>query len=203
LSSALPDRAGWIGWRIKQLSERTIFMCTNKMLFSAALFCGLAACLANPARALADANEDKLAVEAINTQFYAALNALFAGDVAPMEQVWSHADDVSYMGPVGGRQIGWTQVLANWQQQAALKLDGSVAPTGTRVTLGNDLAFVECDEVATDLQPNREDVAATIRSTSIFRKENGQWKMIGHHTDPIPALEEGEAGPAVLIEEVE
>ena len=33
--------------------------------------------------------------------FYTALNALFEGDVAPMVDVWSHAEDVTYMGPDG------------------------------------------------------------------------------------------------------
>jgi ketosteroid isomerase-like protein len=29
----------------------------------------------------------------------------------------------------------------------------------------------------------------SLRATSIYRKENGQWKMIGHHTDLIPVME--------------
>jgi ketosteroid isomerase-like protein len=28
----------------------------------------------------------------------------------------------------------------------------------------------------------------SIRATNIYRKENGQWKMIGHHTDLLPYL---------------
>jgi ketosteroid isomerase-like protein len=27
-----------------------------------------------------------------------------------------------------------------------------------------------------------------IRATNLFRKENGKWKMIGHHTDILPYL---------------
>jgi len=26
----------------------------------------------------------------------------------------------------------------------------------------------------------------SIRATNVFRKEGGQWKMIGHHTDLLP-----------------
>lgn len=52
--------------------------------------------------------EDKAAqeVRAAAGQFYAALNVLFAGDVAPMSAVWSHRDDVTYMGPAGGFRVG-------------------------------------------------------------------------------------------------
>ena len=55
-------------------------------------------------------------------RFYAALNAMFEGDLAPMVEVWSHADDVTYMGPDGGFQVGWKQVLADWEKQAAMNL---------------------------------------------------------------------------------
>jgi len=27
-----------------------------------------------------------------------------------------------------------------------------------------------------------------IRSTTTFRKEGGQWKVVGHHTDPLAFL---------------
>jgi len=27
-----------------------------------------------------------------------------------------------------------------------------------------------------------------LRATNVFRKENEQWKMIGHHTDTLPFL---------------
>ncbi|PYJ34671.1 MAG: DUF4440 domain-containing protein, partial [Verrucomicrobia bacterium] len=62
-------------------------------------------------------------------EFYTALNALFTGDVGPMKEVWSHANDVTYMGPGGGFQAGWDQVLKNWEEQAAMKLGGKVEPT--------------------------------------------------------------------------
>ena len=32
-------------------------------------------------------------------------------------------------------------------------------------------------------------VPVSIRATNIFRKENGAWKMIGHHTDLLPFLD--------------
>ena len=41
--------------------------------------------------------------------FHEALNLLFTGDAGPIKAVWSHADDVTSMGPVGGMQVGWVQ----------------------------------------------------------------------------------------------
>ena len=64
------------------------------------------------AGALHASEADEGAVRHANEQFYSALNAMFAGDLAPMKKVWSHADDVTYMGPSGGFRVGWDQVLA-------------------------------------------------------------------------------------------
>ena len=91
---------------------------------------------------------DEKAVRAATEQFYAALNTMFTGELGPMKDVWSHAGDVTYMGPAGGLQVGWNQVLKEWE-------------AGREVS---------------------------IRATNLFRKEHGTWKMIGHHTDLLPFL---------------
>lgn len=134
--------------------------------------------------------EDKAAqeVRAVAGQFYAALNAMFAGDVAPMTAVWSHRNDVTYMGPAGGFRVGWTQVLADWQAQAALKLGGKVEPQEMRITAGRELAVVSNIEAGQNVVDGKTQTV-TIRATNVFRKERGQWKMIAHHTDLLPYLQ--------------
>ncbi|HEY1784228.1 MAG TPA: nuclear transport factor 2 family protein [Pirellulales bacterium] len=133
------------------------------------------------------------AVERATQQFYASLNALFTGDAAPMQDIWSHADDVTYMGPVGGFQVGWQQVSNRWEEQAALHLGGQIEPTEIRIVVGDALASVQCLEVGNNLDADGELERVSIRATSLFRKENGQWKMIAHHTDLLPQLEENES----------
>lgn len=137
----------------------------------------------------ATADSDAAQVEAASAQFYTSLNALFTGDAAPMEAIWSHADDVTYMGPAGGIQVGWDKVGAAWQSQAALKLGGKVEPTDVHVTVSGDLAFVACNEVGHNVDAQGQSQEVSIRATNQFRKENGEWKMIGHHTDLLPFLE--------------
>ncbi|HEX4146535.1 MAG TPA: nuclear transport factor 2 family protein [Pirellulales bacterium] len=133
--------------------------------------------------------DDTEAVERATLEFYAGLNALFTGDVAPMQAVWSHADDVTYMGPVGGYQVGWPQVNDRWEQQAALHLGGKIEPQDIRIVVGDALASVQCVEVGSNRFADGELEKVSIRATSLFRKENGQWKMIGHHTDLLPQLD--------------
>ena len=121
-------------------------------------------------------------------QFYTALNTLFTGDVGPMKEVWSHANDVSYMGPGGGFQVGWDQVLKNWEEQAAMKLGGKVEPTEMRITIGRDLAVVSDIEKGENTNAAGKVEKVSIRATNLFRKEGGKWKMSGHHTDLLPYL---------------
>lgn len=120
--------------------------------------------------------------------FYAALNVLFEGDCSPMVEVWSHAADVTYMGPDGGFQVGWRDVLVAWEKQAAMKLGGHVEPTRMRITAGHDLAVTQNYEEGANINTPGMPGSVLIRVTNLFRKENGAWKMIGHHADKLPFL---------------
>ncbi len=133
-------------------------------------------------------NDERAAVRHAAERFYDALNALFTGDVGPMTEVWSHADDVTYMGPRGGFQTGWDQVLAEWRAQAALKLGGEVRTETMVITLGQDLAVTHSVETGENTNVSGASQPVSIRATNLFRKEAGSWKMIGHHTDPLPFL---------------
>ncbi len=132
---------------------------------------------------------DALAVTAAAGKFYSALNVMFTGNVEPMKAVWSHSNDVTYMGPGGGFQKGWKDVLASWEQQAALKLGGQVMPQDMRVTVGRDIAITHNYEIGENIDKVGNRQKLSIRATNVFRKEGGQWKMIGHHTDLLPYLE--------------
>jgi ketosteroid isomerase-like protein len=134
------------------------------------------------------AEKDEQPVRQAAAQFYTALNALFTGEVGPIKEIWSHANDVTYMGPDGGFQVGWDQVLANWETQAAKKLGGKVEPADMRITIGQDLAIVSDIEQGENTNAAGKVEKVSIRATNLFRKEDGQWKMIGHHTDLLPYL---------------
>lgn len=162
-------------------------MQTKKIILSATLFLVLAApCFADPTSATLN---DVQGVRLATTEFYASLNALFTGDASPMIQLWSHSDEVTYMGPAGGIQVGWEQVRDVWESQAELLLGGVVLPEEVHVTVGSDLAIVHCREVGNNFDAEGRPLQVSIRATNILRKENGQWKMIGHHTDLLPFLD--------------
>jgi ketosteroid isomerase-like protein len=133
--------------------------------------------------------DDGADVKRANEQFYVALNAMFQGDAAPMEAVWSHADDVTYLPPDGSLLVGWEQVRASWEKQASMKLGGHVAAEKVHVVVGGVLAAVQNFEKGKNTNANGKAQAVAIRSSKVFRKENGAWKLISDHADPLPFLQ--------------
>jgi ketosteroid isomerase-like protein len=159
--------------------KRTISLLLTLSLLVCSEVLATRSCLASPF-----AERDLLAA---NSEFYAALNSVFRGDAKAMEEAWSHAQDVSYMGPDGLRHLGWDSVRADWALLASKRLGGTVQLAEVRVQPGDSMASVsgiEVGENVVDDQPHK----FSIRATNIFRKEEGKWKLIAHHTDKVPYL---------------
>ena len=121
-------------------------------------------------RPMGVAGDDKKAVMDAAAQFYGALNVLFTGEVGPMREVWSHAADVTYMGPGGDFRVGWDQVLASWKEQAAMKLGGTVRSDNMHVAVGHDLAVAHNVETGENVKDGQV-LKVSIRATNVFRKE--------------------------------
>jgi len=126
----------------------------------------------------------KAALERATEEFYAALNAVLAGDPQPMFELWSHADDVTYMSPFGELLVGWEPIRDSWQAQADQHLGGSVRPEELQFIAAPTLGFVVGFERGT-IEINDPSTPVDIRATSLYRLENDRWAMIGHHTDPL------------------
>ena len=123
-------------------------------------------------------------LEAASEAFYTALNAVLGGDAGPMLELWSHEPDITYMSPFGELLSGWEPVRASWEGQAAAGLAGEVRGEEVQLVEGDVLGFTvgfERGEVQVEGRPT----AVDIRATSMFRRESGGWRMIGHHTDPL------------------
>ncbi len=114
--------------------------------------------------------------------FYDALDSVFAGNPAPMQAVWSHAADVTCMGPAGDLLVGWAPIEATWVAQAAVVERGSVRPHDVHLFASGDLGVsVGLEHGSLVIGGNTIVVAA--RATNVFRLEQGSWRMIGHHVD--------------------
>ena len=123
-------------------------------------------------------------------QFYEALNRAINGDSVPIIEVWSHGSDVTAMHPLGGRQTGWEEVRASWEQVAEEFSDGQVSIEDLVVVpLADDVAYTLGTEQG-QAKLGDETVRIDWRVTNIYRREEGEWNVVHHHTDVSHALVE-------------
>jgi ketosteroid isomerase-like protein len=139
--------------------------------------------------------DDKMAqaemeLRAANEQFYAALNDMFTGNLEPLNAIWSHGNDVTDMGPFGGRLEGWEAVSAEFKKEASMKLGGKVTCKELLVHAGTDMGYTICIEEGENMSADGKPVLVQFRATNIFRLENNVWKLVHHHTDPSAPLQE-------------
>lgn len=128
-------------------------------------------------------------VLAANEQLYSSLNAMFEGRFEPISNVWSHGDSITYMGPFGGKLVGWGAIGKDFQQVTDMKIGGLIRPEGVTTVVTNEMAYVACTEVGENIGPDGVSVQVRHRATNIFQLQDGEWKLIHHHTDIAEKLE--------------
>ncbi len=128
-------------------------------------------------------SDDELAVRAAVDQWFDVLNAMLNGDPEPLGALYSHNDDVTYMGAEGTYRVGWPDTFADWTEQAEKSGGGSVEGNDVHVVVSGDMATAAHNTIGRVRSPDGEMVSTRVRETSVFRKEDGAWRMIGHHAD--------------------
>ncbi len=132
---------------------------------------------------------DEQAVREASERFYKALTRLMAGDPLPMQEVWHHTPEVTSGHPMGSWMFGWEQIWTSWQEFAALKLGGSIDARDVKVFLHGDLAYTTGVEDVTAEIGGRP-VRWHAQVTNIFKRVDGVWKTIHHHSDKAPSAED-------------
>jgi ketosteroid isomerase-like protein len=126
-------------------------------------------------------------IRSASAKFYAGLNRMTQGDASQLADIWSHSDTVTTLHPIGGEQIGWPAVKESFDQVAGLASGGHVELTGQLIQSGGELAYeVGVERGSATL--NGESITIEHRVTNIYRRENGEWKIVHHHTDVSPAM---------------
>jgi ketosteroid isomerase-like protein len=102
-------------------------------------------------------------------------------------ELYSRRDDITLGNPFGPFAKGYPDVLQTLKGAAARYRDGE--PTGVeRVSehVTPDLAcFVEVESYRAKVGGREEITPVSVRVTSVFRKEDGAWRLVHRHADPI------------------
>ncbi|HEX2741530.1 MAG TPA: nuclear transport factor 2 family protein [Rubrobacter sp.] len=129
-------------------------------------------------------------------QYQEALGEFMKGNPEPAKKVWSRREDVTLANPlVGSPARGWEQVSETMEHAASQVRDGEITGFETVAKyVTPDLAYVVWVERARAKVAGREDVVPLdLRVTMIFRPEDGAWKIVHRHADPITTAQPAES----------
>lgn len=128
-------------------------------------------------------------------QSHLALDAFFKGDPEPAKAVFSHRDDVSLANPFGPAVRGWRQVAETMERAAAHYRDGRA--TGFEHVaeyVTPDLAcIVEVEHYEGKVGGSEDISPLALRVTTVLRPEDGGWKIVHRHADPITTARPAES----------
>jgi ketosteroid isomerase-like protein len=114
------------------------------------------------------------------------------GNPEPAKELFSHGEDVTLANPFGPPVRGWEQAAATMERAASLYRDGEVVGfDAIAKTATPDLAYiVELEQYRTKIAGSDEVSHVALRVTSIFRPEDGAWKIVHRHADPITTAQQ-------------
>lgn len=109
------------------------------------------------------------------------------GNSAVYKSLYSRSDDVTLANPFGTPVRGWDNVSATLDRAAENYRDGEVVGFENVVTnMADDLAYiVEIESYRARVGGAPDMTPVSVRVTSIFRCEEGVWKLVHRHADPI------------------
>ena len=126
-------------------------------------------------------------VDELIERYQLGLDDFMKGDPEPVKALFSHREDVTLANPLGPPAHGWDEVGATIERAASQFRDGRLV--GVEIVEKHatpEVAYTLWLEHAEGKAGGREDIApVTLRVTMIYRPEEGEWKVVHRHADPI------------------
>lgn len=120
-------------------------------------------------------------------QYHAALDEVVRGNPAAMKELLSRRDDVTLANPIGPPVRGWSEVEKTMDRAISQLREGEPNQFEIISThAGTDLAYVvEIERSRMKVGESDQMSSVSLRVTTIFRREDGLWKVVHRHADPI------------------
>jgi ketosteroid isomerase-like protein len=124
-----------------------------------------------------------------------ALAGFVKGDPEPLKGIYSHRDDVCLANPFGPPVRGWRQAAETMDRAASNYRDGeAVGFESIAKFVTADLAcLVEIERYSIKIGGSVDRTPVALRVTSVFRPEDGVWKIVHRHADPITSVRSAES----------
>jgi ketosteroid isomerase-like protein len=128
-------------------------------------------------------------------QYHLALGEFLKGNPEPLKMMYYHREDVSLANPFGPPVRGWEQVAATMERAASHYRDGEIVGFENVAQHGTpELAYiVEVERYQAKVGGREGITPVAVRVTTIFRPEDGTWKVVHRHADPITTAQPAES----------
>ena len=119
--------------------------------------------------------------------YHKALDEFFRGNPVPAQALYSHSEDATLANPFGSVAKGWEEIAGTMDRAAANYRDGGAKGFDAVASLvTSELAYlVEVEHFWAKVGHGRDFVGGSLRVTSVLRPEDGIWKIVHRHADPI------------------
>jgi ketosteroid isomerase-like protein len=130
---------------------------------------------------------DPTGLETVMEHYHQGLHELVNGNCDSLKPMWSEKEDVSLGNPFGPFVTGRQHVISTMERATSHYKDGEVvAFEEVAKHQTPDLAFVvEVERYKAKIGGGHDVVPVNLRVTTIFRPEDGSWKILHRHADPI------------------
>jgi ketosteroid isomerase-like protein len=120
-------------------------------------------------------------------EYHRAGREITNGNPDVYKGLYSRRDDVTLANPFGPTVRGWSEVSATLDRAAANYRDGEIVGfENVSTVITPDLAYtVEIESYRARVGGAEELTPVSLRVTTTFRREDGIWKVVHRHADPI------------------
>ena len=122
-------------------------------------------------------------------EYHRAGHEITNGNPEVYKGLYSRRDDVTVANPFGPPVRGWGEVSKTLDRAAENYRDGEIVGfENVSTVITPDLAYtVEIERYRARVGGAPEMVPVAVRVTTVFRNEDGAWKVTHRHADPITA----------------
>ncbi len=127
--------------------------------------------------------------------FHLASDEFLKGNPEPTKKLFSHREDVTLANPFGPPAQGWEQVAETIEHASSLCRDGELVSSEIVAKyVTPELAYVvEIERPKAKIGGSEDITPFALRVTMIFRPEDGTWKIVHRHADPITTPQPAES----------
>ncbi len=134
-------------------------------------------------------------VDELIERYQQALRELVNGNPEPLKEIYSRRDDASLANPFGPPVRGWDESARAMEGSASNYRDGEIVGfENVAKYVTSELAcIVEMERDMAKVGGGEDISPVTLRVTSTFRPEDGTWKIVHRHADPITTPQPAES----------